>query len=115
MTVYDRIKALCDERGVSIYKVEKTLGFGNGSIKKWQTMRPYAERLAKVADYFGVTTGYLLGDTEDDPTEYYTDPEVSIITQQLKDRPELKILFDASKNLKKEDIEFVLDMIERMK
>jgi len=112
MTVYDRVKALCDERGISIRKLELTLGFGNGSIKKWETMRPYAERLSKVADYFGVSTEYLLGES---PAEYYTDPEVARITQELKDRPELKVLFDASKDLNKEDLDLIMNMIERMR
>ena len=46
---------------------------------------------------------------------YYNDGEVAALAEQLRTNPELRILFDASKNLKKEDIEFVTDMIRRLK
>jgi len=115
MGIYERIKSLCDERGTTIKALERTLGFSNGSIKKWQTSRPYASRLQAVAEFFGVSQSYLLGEVDERNVDYYLDPDVAIMTQDIKDRPELKTLFDASKKLSKEDIDFVLNMIERMK
>lgn len=114
MDLYDRIRSLCDERGVSFRKVEREIGIGHGSINRWHNQMPKADTLQKVADYFGVTPSYLLGNVEDETQEYYIDPEVSAIAQELKDRPELKILFDASRNVKKEDIELVAQMIRRI-
>ena len=31
----DTIKALCDNRGLSLAALERTLHFGNGTIRKW--------------------------------------------------------------------------------
>ncbi len=115
MKLKEKVKALCQERGISVRRFENDLGISNGNVKHWDTSMPSGDKLVAIAKYFGVSVDYLLDDTVNSTTEYYDDPEVSMMTQQLKDRPELKILFDASKNLKKEDIEFVLDMIERMK
>lgn len=115
MGISERLRALCDKEGISIRKLEKDLGVGNGNIRRWSTQIPSADTLQKAAQYFGVTTGYLLGDSDDPDVEYYIDPEVSRLTQELKDRPELKILFDASRDLKREDVELVLNMIERLK
>ncbi len=115
MGITERVRALCDENGISMRKLERDLGIGNSTIRKWSINTPNADVLQKTARYFGVTVGYLLGESDDREVEYYIDPEVSRIAQDMKDRPELKVLFDASRDLSETDIEFVLDMIERMK
>lgn len=58
--IYDRIKELCTQRGISIYRLEKDLGFSSCSICKWKTSSPSVDKVQKVADYFGVTVNYLL-------------------------------------------------------
>lgn len=115
MGITERVRALCDGRGLSMRALERELGIGNGTIRRWSINTPSADILQKAAQFFGVTVGYLLGESDDTDVEYYVDPEVTRVAQDLKDNPDLKILFDASKNLSKEDIELVLDMIERMK
>lgn len=62
MTFYERLETLRKEKGLSQAKLEKELGFSNGSISKWKKSKPTYERLQKIADYFGVSTRYLLGD-----------------------------------------------------
>ncbi len=114
MNLYDKILELCKERQVSVASVEKACGLSHGVLRRWNVQSPSADRLQKVAQYFGVTISYLLGDTTDRDGEYYIDPEVASMAQDLKDRPELKVLFDASKNMTKEDLEFVMKMIDMM-
>lgn len=58
--IYDRIRELCKDRRISIYRVEKDLEFSNCSICKWRTSKPSVDKVQKVADYFGVTVEYLL-------------------------------------------------------
>jgi len=60
MTIYQRIKDLANEKNVSIREVESTLSLANGTLNKWKE-RANTEKLQKVADYFGVTVDYLLG------------------------------------------------------
>lgn len=60
--LYARIKSLCEEKGITITKLESDLGFGNSSIKKWNgKVCPSADKLLKVAKYFNVSVDYLLG------------------------------------------------------
>lgn len=61
MTIYDRIKQLARRRKISIRELEMTLGFANGSMRKW-TNNANPERLKKVADFFGTTPAYLRGE-----------------------------------------------------
>ena len=60
MTVFERIENLRHSRKISQGKLEKELGFSNGSISKWKNSMPTPERLQKVAEYFGVTVDYLM-------------------------------------------------------
>lgn len=60
MKILTTIRELCAQRGESLASLERKLGFGNGTIGRWETSYPSSDRLAKVADYFGVSTDYLL-------------------------------------------------------
>ena len=57
-----KIRALCKERGVTVAEVERTVGLGNGVIRKWDDNSPTVSKLKPVADYFGVTVDELLRD-----------------------------------------------------
>lgn len=61
MSICERIKTICNERGLSMYRIEKDCGFGNGSIMKWERSSPKVENVIKLADYFGISVDYLLG------------------------------------------------------
>ena len=62
MSIYQRIKELAIEKKISIRELEKTLKFSNGAINKWEEKAP-SDKLEKVANYFNVSTDYLLGRT----------------------------------------------------
>lgn len=63
--LYQRIKSLCAERGITINKLENDLGVGYSSIQKWRnTSSPSMDKIAKVATYFNVSVDYLMGRTD---------------------------------------------------
>lgn len=64
MNVYERIKDLANKRHISIAELERNLNLSNGSISKWANSSPSADKLSKVAEYFGVNMDYLIGRTE---------------------------------------------------
>ena len=59
-----KIRDLCTEHGTTLVGLERSLGFSRGSITKWKASSPSSEKLKQVADYFNVSTDYLL-DRED--------------------------------------------------
>lgn len=63
MTIYERIKELARVKKISIRELEKQLGFSNGTIRNWINSTN-SQSLEKVANYFNVSTDYLLGRTE---------------------------------------------------
>lgn len=58
--MYQKIKELCRNRGISVSALEKSLGFSNGSIAKWATSLPRVDSAIKVANFFGVPVTQLL-------------------------------------------------------
>ncbi len=64
MTMYERIVKLAARKGVSLAQVERDLGFAPSSLHKMNTNRPGSDRVLALAEYFGVSTDYLYGNTE---------------------------------------------------
>jgi transcriptional regulator with XRE-family HTH domain len=60
MTVFDRVKALADEKKLTIKAVETSCGLSNGSISKWSTSTPKVDALYQVALFFGESIEYFL-------------------------------------------------------
>lgn len=58
--IYDNVKRVCDEKGISVGKLEKELDLSNGSVCKWNENEPGIRKVQKVADYLDVTIEELL-------------------------------------------------------
>lgn len=66
MDTIDRILELLEQKGVSGSKMSRDLGFSNAVFYQWKNRQqnPSADKVAKMADYFGVSVDYLLGKTD---------------------------------------------------
>ncbi|WP_368900565.1 helix-turn-helix domain-containing protein [Oceanobacillus oncorhynchi] len=72
MSLVEKIKSLCEEKKVTFAEVERKTGISNGQIRRWDNSSPKIDNVRKVADFFDVSTDYLLGRTE---VKRYTEPE----------------------------------------
>lgn len=63
----EKIRCLCKKSGDTLASLERTLGFGNGTIARWGTRVPSVDKVKAVADYFGCTVDELL--EEEDGSE----------------------------------------------
>ena len=68
MTIYDKILELCKSKGIDKTTLEKECGFSQNSINKWKNSTPSVDRIIKVANYFNISTDYLLGLTDESNT-----------------------------------------------
>ncbi|EGP5556545.1 XRE family transcriptional regulator [Enterococcus faecium] len=64
MNLLERIKKLCNQRGISVYQLEEKIEIGRNTIYQWNKRTPSTEKIQKVADYFDVSVDYLLGRKE---------------------------------------------------
>ena len=48
MLIYDKIKAICEEKSLSIRQVEVAAGLKNGAISKWNDSSPTVKSLKAV-------------------------------------------------------------------
>ena len=115
MTMYERIETMRKSIGISQGKLEKELGFSNGSISKWKNSTPTPDRLQKLADFFGVSVDYLIKGEENEDKGYYINPETAELAQTLFENKDLRVLFDAAKDATPEDLQTTYNMLMALK
>lgn len=113
-----RLKQLRLSRKLTQKELGELLNVSQNAIFNWENNKrePSIEIIEMLANYFNVSKSYLMG-WDDDISGYdgyYLDNEAKEAAQFLYENPDYKVLFDASRNVKKEDIQFVKDMIDRL-
>lgn len=115
-------KRLRISSGLTQVEMAEKLGISRSTIGMYETgaREPDFETLEAIADFFNVDTDYLLGRTEkttilpETVGHYYLNDDAREMAQFLYENPEYKVLFDASRKVKKGDIDFVKQMIDRL-
>lgn len=63
---FENFRKLCAEIGKSPNKVAKELSISSGAVSEWKKGRvPQNATQLKIANYFGVSVDYLLGNTDE--------------------------------------------------
>ena len=63
-STFEIVKDLFEKQGISLNTLEEKLELGKNSLYGLKRNQPSAERLQQIADYFHVSTDYLLGRTD---------------------------------------------------
>lgn len=68
--MYSIFEELLKKHNVTAYKVSKATGVTTATLTSWKqgVYTPKADKLQKIADYFGVTLDYLMGNEESEPS-----------------------------------------------
>ena len=108
-----------EQSGLTQQQMADKLGVSRSAIGMYENgeREPNFETLELIADTFNVDMNYLLGKkptTEVIPDRNYLDDDARDMAQFMYENPEYEVLFDASRKVKKEDIDFVKQMIDRM-
>lgn len=112
-------KQLRMAKGMTQGELADALGITRSRLSMYELgqREPDLETLEMIADYFNVDIDYLMGRTNKTtmiPESYYMDDDARELAEFLHKNPKYKLLFDASRKVKAEDIDFVRQMIERM-
>ena len=119
MEVKDIIKQRRLELGYTLDDVSKLIGVTSATISRWESgeianMR--RDKIVKLAEALKISPSVIMGwdAYENMESQYYLDDDVKDLAEFMFENPEYKVLFDASRNVSKDDIEFVKEMIDRM-
>ena len=111
------LKKLMDLSGKNQMDLMNDLDLSSSTVSSWCTGQklPRMGKIQMLADYFGVMKSDLIENKSKPPESYYLNDDARELAQFMFENPEYKVLFDASRKVKKEDIEFVRQMIDRMR
>lgn len=111
----DTLARLRRERGLTQAELAARLGISKSAVSMYErgNREPELDLLEKMADVFGVSVNALLGRAEDELVN--ADPALTEYLEQLRDRPELRMLFSLTKNATKEDVEAAVKIIEALR
>ena len=90
---FEKIKELAKQRGITLVQLEEKLGYSRNTLYKLKTQKPNAERISEIADYFNVSTDYLLGRT-DNPTIANNDTVAGYTSDDIDKIIDHAMLFD---------------------
>ena len=95
---YDTYSNLCKSRNISPTAAAIEIGISRGSVSLWKNKgtSPGTAQLKKIADYFGVSTDYLLGTEtqKENPAPksgdgvYIDDPQLVLLARHTQKIPE---------------------------
>ena len=105
---FEKVRELARKKGLSLNQVEEKLGYSKNTLYSLKRQKVSSERLLEIADYFNVSTDYLLGPT--DNPKIATDGDASA-PLDLRDIAAQSMLFDG-KPLTEEDIDFITAVLE---
>lgn len=120
MDTVERVISICKQRKIAISRLERDCGFANGYIRKLKEGKFPADRLYTIAEYLNVSPEFLLTGSEaakesTSGKKYYFDDATAEKAQELFDNPGMRILFDAARDSKPEDLQMAADLLARLK
>lgn len=112
-----RINELRIKKNLTIEKLAELVGVSKATISKWENgyvnnMRQ--DKVAKLADIFGVSPTYILGYEFPEET-YYANDETAQLAQWLYEHEEMRLLFDAAKDVNPDDLKAVHTLLLSLK
>lgn len=115
--MYEVYCLLRDKFGVKDAAVAKATGIGRSTFADWKSGRssPKMEKLQKIAEYFGVSVDYLQSGKPDREEGYYLNKETAKVAQEIFENKDMRVLFDAARDSRPEDLKMAADLLERLK
>lgn len=120
--MYEYFEKLIRERDLTISKISKETGISTSTLSEWKTGKHTLglKNIQKIAEYLGCSVEYLMTgkDTEKESetgTKWYFTDETAQKAQELFENPDLRILFDAARDSRPEDLQMAADLLKRLK
>lgn len=92
------------------------MGVSSATASDWcnEKKMPASPKLYKIAAWLRVDVDVLLGDKEPDDS-YYIDDYARDLARFLHQNPEYRVAFDATRKVKAEDLETVINVLDKFR
>lgn len=114
----EKLKMLKDAKKMTIKQVADQAGLAEGVAAKifaGLNDNPTIDTLRRIANVLDcIVDDFLISDNEEN-SPYYHDRETSRIAQEIFEDDQKRILLDATRHLKPEAIDAVINIVEQMK
>lgn len=113
--LYNNIAALCEEKGIKGAKMCTDIGMSKGvltDLKMGRRAGVNAVTAQKIASYFGVSVGYLLGEEEKDQCRASCENKEKPTVNDDELTENMKKLIDFAKSVPEDKIELVLKVMQ---
>ena len=118
MTFYEKYRMQCAKKGVSASAAAKAIGLSNAAATGWKNGKePQDVTIQKLADYFGCTVDDLKSDKAKEPAGgelVNGDADLTEYLEELRTRPEMRMLFHTFAGATKEQVEAIVKAWEAM-
>ena len=118
-----RLQQALDLNNMKAIDLAERLHISRSTVSQWLSgkTKPKRDRLVEIAEILSVDPSWLMG--LDVPMEqktasdliYYQNKETAELVQRLFEDSNYRLLFDAAKDSKPEDIQMAADMLQRLK
>ncbi len=109
----ERIKKLCKDNGISLNKLEDTLGFGKGYLSKLNSSSPNVSNIKKIADYFGVSVDWIM-DGKETESGYYLNEETAKLAQEMFEDEDMRSLFHMKRTMPPERFKAHMEFMKNL-
>lgn len=108
---FEKVRELAKKQGLSLNQVEEKLGYSKNTLYSLKRQKVSSERLQEIADYFNVSTDYLLGRTDNPAisSDLVTTADGRVV--DLSNLRERIVLFDG-KPLSDDDVDKIAQIIK---
>ena len=115
----ENLKYWLSERGKTQTDLRKYMNVSSATTSDWYNGKkiPRTDKIQAICGWLGIELDDLLTDKSDrkQTESYYTNPETAALAQELLDNPDLRMLFDAARDVKPENLQLAAEMLKRMK
>lgn len=113
--VSENLNRLLEERNITQQELAEYIGVTQASVSNWckGIKMPRMDKIDKICQYLDIERSDLMKDSSH--YTYYINPEAAEAAKELYERDELRVLFDAARDVSEEDIRYVATLLEKLK
>ena len=111
----ERLRYYLNKYDITQLELSKRLGVGTTSVYNWCNgiKTPRMDKVDAMCKIFHCKRSDLMEEPTNETSNYYLDDDAAAAAQFLYENPDYKVLFDATRKVKPEDIQLVKELLDR--